>query len=56
MYLIYLLLVFLASAYIYQTYLPYLYNIDENVFVLLNCLVYSLLYFCLVNTESSTIL
>lgn len=44
MYLIYLLLVFFTAAYIYHSYLPYFINFDENVFLLLVCIFYSLLY------------
>ena len=44
MYLIYLLIVFILSSYIYQRYLPYLIFFDEYDFLLLVCLFYSLLY------------
>jgi hypothetical protein len=45
MYFIYLLLVFLISTYIYHSYLPYVFYFDENIFTLLMCLFYSIIYF-----------
>ena len=48
MYSIGLLFVFLISAYIYDRYLPYFGDFDENIFLLLICIFYSILY-CLFN-------
>ncbi len=45
MYFIYLLLVFLISAYIYHSYLPYVFYFDENTFILIMCIFYSIIYF-----------
>lgn len=44
MYLIYLLIVFLIASYIYHSYLPYFMNFDEYIFILLICILFSLLY------------
>lgn len=44
MYLIGLLLVFLIASYIYHSYLPYFGDFDENIFLLLICIFYSMLY------------
>lgn len=50
MYLVYLLLVFLISAYIYETYLLS-YDVNEYAFIFIMCVLYSLLYFYLINNK-----
>jgi hypothetical protein len=44
MYLIGLLIVFVLASYIYHFYLPYFVDFNENVFLLLICIFYSVLY------------
>lgn len=54
MYLICLLFICLISAYVYHTYLPYFIDVNESVFIVLMCGLFSLLYLLFNRPEFQT--
>lgn len=52
MYFIYLFMAFFLAMYLYDTYLPYLVDIDEYVFIFCFCLLFSLVYFCIIGEKN----
>ena len=48
MYFVYLFLVFLLSIYLYHFYLPYFVYVDEDKFILIICILYTILYLAII--------